>query len=111
LRDVPEWYSRKNGARCRQRRERPHAIDRLVDVPADSNTSPLGVFAPDRVTMLAMAPAFRPYCALNVELSTVISCTVRIDVCIVRSLNCSLTEMPFTMKFTPSSRFPAVLNP
>ena len=65
---------------------------------------------PDGVTMLTTNPDFRPYSALNVALSILISCAVEIDVSSGTPLNCSLIVTPLTRKLTVSSRFPAVLN-
>ncbi len=66
---------------------------------------------PERVAMLTIAPELRPYSAANVELSTLNSWTVLMDGWnVIWFCTMSLRLMPFTMKFTVSSRLPAVLN-
>src|SRR5438445_13042593 len=60
--------------------------------------------------MLTIAPELRPYSALYVELSTLNSETVLIDGWnVIWFCTISFKLMPFTMKFTVSSRLPAVL--
>ena len=58
-----------------------------------------------------MAPELRPYSALKVELSTLNSDTVLIDGWnVIWFCARSFRLMPLIMKFTVSSRLPAVLN-
>src|SRR5512134_1233569 len=77
----------------------------------NSNTSPWRSLVPDRVAMLTTAPELRPYSALMVWLSTLNSDTVLIDGWkVIWFWTWSLRLMPFTMKLTVSSRFPAVLK-
>src|SRR5262252_3652984 len=61
--------------------------------------------------MLTMAPELRPYSALKVELSTLNSETVLIDGWnVIWFCDGSFRFTPLVMKFTVSSRLPAVLN-
>src|SRR6202035_4854048 len=77
----------------------------------NSNASPATLLAPDLVAMLTMAPEFRPYSALNVELSTLNSDTVLINGWnVIWFCAGSFRLTPLIMKFTVSSRLPAVLN-
>src|SRR5260370_5119005 len=59
-----------------------------------------------------MAREFRPYSALNVELSTLNSCIVpMVGWKVIWLLLGSFRLMPLIMKLTVSSRAPALLNP
>ena len=61
--------------------------------------------------MFTTAPELRPYSALSVELSTLNSDTVLIDGWnVIWFCTWSLRLIPLTMKFTVSSRLPAVLK-
>src|SRR4029453_14595157 len=60
--------------------------------------------------MLTVAPELRPYSALKVELSALNSCTVFIEGWnVIWFWTMSLRLTPLIMKFTVSSRLPAVL--
>ena len=62
--------------------------------------------------MLTIAPEFRPYSALKVELSTLNSCTVAmVGWNVIWLFDGSFRLMPFIMKLIVSSREPALLNP
>ena len=66
---------------------------------------------PERVAMLTTAPELRPYSALRVELSTLNSETVLIEGWnVIWFWTWSLRLTPLIMKFTVSSRLPAVLK-
>ncbi len=77
----------------------------------NSKASPWNSLVPERVAMFTIAPELRPYSALNVWLSTLNSETVLIDGWnVIWFCAMSFRLIPFTMKFTVSSRLPAVLN-
>ena len=77
----------------------------------NSKASPWKAFVPERVAMLTIAPELRPYSALKVWLSTLNSWTVLIDGWkVIWFCTMSLRFTPLIMKFTVSSRLPAVLK-
>src|SRR5260370_18178108 len=77
-----------------------------------SYISPCHRLAPLRVAILTMAPEFRPYSALNVELSTLNSCIVpMVGWKVIWLLLGSFRLLPLIMKLTVSSPAPALLIP
>src|SRR5215467_1780182 len=105
---APNWL-RLNGD-CRDGDGLKKFLASTALLRRNSNSSPWYLSVPERVAILTIAPELRPYSALYVELSTLNSDTVLIDGWkVIWFCTMSFKLMPFTMKFTVSSRLPAVL--